>query len=638
MYHEFLTVSSRHSGIHRAIVRISRCALALLVGALAAKCGDGVNEDAIRNAATKSLVLLNGVNENWLKHGYCYSCHNDGLFNKLHAVARQHGLPVNEQLALASARKTYLWTNNVDEAIQGTYFVDPALVDGHELVALHDARYPATLPLQAYARRLVHLQTPVGNWISSDRRPPQSNSQWSATEVSLEAIKYYLPETLAAQRDNVFKRAHKWLVDVKPESTEDRANQVLALTTIGASKGEIMAAVKNLLVEQRADGGWAQTKNRESDSYATGQALAALSASGMPTNGIAYGRGIEFLLRTQKPDGSWYIHTRLAYPIQISPPYMETGFPYGKDQIISELGTIWATIALSQAVDVPSNPQIAYAGKALVTSPQQPIPWLQTALFGSAAELKALLDSGLDPNSTTPGGTPLLLVLAPEPEKLKLIVDKVRDVNVRAPKTGFNALMVAAAHTNSIESVRVLLDNGAKVGSNENAQPNTVPAPLFLASGTAEPAKARLLLERGDSFSKVWTRGSTEYTPLGNAVDLHDRQLILDLVKAGAPVNPHPPSHLTPLARAVTSNQVDIVKLLIELGADVNQLDGNGITPLQYAAFSDYGNAEVLNLLLLSGAEADVKNKDGFTAIDIARKYNRLYLAKALEQSRAVRE
>jgi ankyrin repeat protein len=614
----------------RLLARVS----IFLVGAAILGAAPSPDQAELRTAATRSLALLDRVNRTWLKQAYCYSCHNDGLFNRVHRIAREHGLPLDEQLALRSARKTYSWITNVDEAIQGYYFVDPTLVDGHELIAAHDAGYPSTLSLAAYARRLAHLQTPDGHWISSDRRPPQSHSQWSATEVSLEAIQDYLPQRLESEKRGTFQRAQKWLTKAEPESTEDRANQVLALSIAGAPRQVIAGAAKKLLAEQRTDGGWAQIPFRDSDAYATGLALYALHEAGaISTSAPAYQRGLRFLLDSQKTDGSWYIRTRLVYPIQISPPYMETGFPYGKDQIISELGTTWATIAIALAIDRPANAVKPYGGEPLLRAQAATEPWLETALFGTPAELKALLDGGLDPNVTTAGGTPLLLVVAPEPEKVRLVAGHVRDINVRAPRTSFNALMVAASHTNTLESVRILLEHGARVGAKEDPQPSTVPSALFLASGTAEPAKARLLIEHGDPISRIWTRLGTTYTVLGNAVHLHDRTLIDDLVKAGAPVNPNPPAHLTPLARAVTSNQKNIVRQLIALGADVNQADGNGTTPLEYAALSDYGDATVTRLLLTAGARPGARNKDGLTPLDIARKYKRGYLVRVLEQA-----
>ena len=83
-----------------------------------------------------------------------------------------------------------------------------------------------------------------------------------------------------------------------------------------------------------------------SDAYATGQALVALSESGSATlTNRAYKKGIEFLLRTQAEDGTWFVESR-SVPIQA---YFESGFPYGVHQWVSAAATAWATTALAQA-------------------------------------------------------------------------------------------------------------------------------------------------------------------------------------------------------------------------------------------------------------------------------------------------
>ena len=80
-----------------------------------------------------------------------------------------------------------------------------------------------------------------------------------------------------------------------------------------------------------------------SDAYATGQALVALSQAGaIPVSDAAYKRGVDFLLKTQLADGSWYVRSR-AIPLQ---PYFEGGFPHGNDQWISAAATNWAALAL----------------------------------------------------------------------------------------------------------------------------------------------------------------------------------------------------------------------------------------------------------------------------------------------------
>ena len=81
-----------------------------------------------------------------------------------------------------------------------------------------------------------------------------------------------------------------------------------------------------------------------SDAYATGSALVALClAGGLATDEPAYRRGVAFLLREQRADGSWLVKSR-SKPFQ---PYYESGFPHGNDQFISMAATSWAVTALA---------------------------------------------------------------------------------------------------------------------------------------------------------------------------------------------------------------------------------------------------------------------------------------------------
>src|SRR5262249_13713210 len=87
------------------------------------------------------------------------------------------------------------------------------------------------------------------------------------------------------------------------------------------------------------------------DAYATGQALYALHAAGVPIGEAAYRNGVNYLLRTQLEDGTWFVRTR-AFGFQT---YFETGFPHGRSQFISTVGTSWASIALTYSLDRASG-------------------------------------------------------------------------------------------------------------------------------------------------------------------------------------------------------------------------------------------------------------------------------------------
>ena len=69
-------------------------------------------------------------------------------------------------------------------------------------------------------------------------------------------------------------------------------------------------------------------------------------------------------------------------------------------------------------------------------------------------------------------------------------------------------------------------------------------------------------------------------------------------------------------------------------GANVNVVDKLGMTPLHWAANIDFGEAAMIELLLKSGARTDVKNKDGLTPLELARRYGHTNLIPALEKAR----
>jgi hypothetical protein len=89
----------------------------------------------------------------------------------------------------------------------------------------------------------------------------------------------------------------------------------------------------------------------DADAYSTGQRCTLHTARVLKPSDRAYQSAVDFLLRTQRPDGSWWVRSR-AFPIQ---PYKESGFPHGKDQWISAGGTSWAAMALSLAAE-PGRP------------------------------------------------------------------------------------------------------------------------------------------------------------------------------------------------------------------------------------------------------------------------------------------
>ena len=174
-------------------------------------------------------------------------------------------------------------------------------------------------------------------------RPPIESNDIEVTAVSMRALQIYAPKPFRQDYLEAVDRARNWLAAAKAEATEERAFRVLGLSWAEAGKSIIDSAVRELVAAQRSDGGWAQLPSMTSDAYATGEALVALEQAGIASSDPSFRRGVEFLLRTQLADGSWFVKSR-SEPIQA---YFESGFPHRADQWISAAATAWATTALA---------------------------------------------------------------------------------------------------------------------------------------------------------------------------------------------------------------------------------------------------------------------------------------------------
>ena len=207
----------------------------------------------------------------------------------------------------------------------------------------------SSLLTDAIARCLAIEQRPDGGYTSFDSRPPLSgDSGIPNTALAARAMKLYAPPALALDLDAKIARARAYLLSVKPWFGDDYAYRLLGLFWTEAKADQIKAAARDLIAQQRSDGGWAQTPDLSSDAYETGVSLSALAISDpRSVDSGAYRRGIEYLMRTQEGDGSWHVTTR-AFGFQ---PYFESGFPHGHDQWISMAATAWSAMALMPAAE-----------------------------------------------------------------------------------------------------------------------------------------------------------------------------------------------------------------------------------------------------------------------------------------------
>ncbi|HEV2352400.1 MAG TPA: ankyrin repeat domain-containing protein [Terriglobia bacterium] len=594
-----------------------------------------ISSAQVQAAAQRSVAMIQHGTEGFYKAMTCFSCHDHGLPMLTYQIARQKGIAVDEDSAAQVAAKGLTTSpdfSSIDRAVQDPSIVDPAASDGWALVAAHAAGIKPNLVTAVYARRIANWQRADGHWPTDDDRPPQSYSKITATAVALRAMQLYMPAQLRSEAEERQSRAKKWLLASKPKNVEEDTYLLFGLHYAGANSEEIKIAARELLGLQKADGGWPELPHLQSDAYSTGEALVALHiAGGMAVTDPAWQRGLRYLLSTQDKQGVWHVHTRQVSPASVSPPYIETGMPYAHDQFISTDATCWAAMAAMLTLPEASHPAVPHLLPVL--QPKHLQPWMETALFGTAEELKAKLDAGLDPNAATPDGTSLLMMAATDAGKVKLLIDRGADVKAKA-KTGYTALMVASTYLGTSESLNILLDHGAQVNPDKGVLNNA--SPLFLASMAGDPDNiAMLLVKGGNPNLRMDIIGMFPTSPLFQAIAFGDPLIMKQLMAGGADVHEKDSDSMTALHWAVVDHHPAAVKALLDAGADVNAVDRFGYTPLLYASTIDFGDSETARILLQAGADPNIKAKKGETALSQARKLP--YVRNALETAASKR-
>jgi ankyrin repeat protein len=123
-----------------------------------------------------------------------------------------------------------------------------------------------------------------------------------------------------------------------------------------------------------------------------------------------------------------------------------------------------------------------------------------------------------------------------------------------------------------------------------------------------------------------------EMTPLTVAAWQGDSAVVATLLHNGASVNDDQ-TGVTALDIAVFKNDTNTAAVLIAEKANVNHLDKLGYTPLHWAANIDFGDTQMLELLLRANADAKLRSREGLTPLQIATKYQHTRHEKVLKNT-----
>lgn len=333
----------------RLFLLIALCLLSSFHGVLAEK----PDNEAIRKAVTKGLSALALGTEGFENKKSCFTCHNQTLPMLAQATAQKHGFSIRKKILEEQTRFTHEFFQDREDSLKkGTGIGGRSMTVAYGLWALDVVDWKQDDTTQAMVAYLLKTQKEDGSYFRSKTRAPLEDSPATSATIASYFLQKFAPPNRTKETKESIERSRKWLLAFKPTRQEDFNSRLWGLSELDGPKEEIEKARQAILDRQRKDGGWSQLSDMESDSYATGQALWMLQETGTSASSEAYQRGVAYLLKTQREDGSWFVATR-SKPIQT---HFESGFPYGKDQFIAICGTSWAVAALAATqVVVPAN-------------------------------------------------------------------------------------------------------------------------------------------------------------------------------------------------------------------------------------------------------------------------------------------
>jgi hypothetical protein len=311
----------------------------------------------VNQTVDRAIVYLQTESAAWLNTRKCAACHHVPMPLWALGEAERQGYVIDKKFV---ADTTESLLGSKDKLLTSKIFPNPAdppdtrpqgrgLNMGLPFLAVAARSMPALKEgqkqsLKLIAEEIVQKQQSDGSWefFATLRRPPINESQTTDAAWIILALQGETgPDAPESQRAALAK-AIAWLDAAKPSDIhQDKVLKVLLGVRSGKPRKTMQTTIDELLALQRADGGWSQTvPELKSDAFATGQTLYVLSLAGCTAERPEIKRGIDFLVATQKPDGSWPMISR-------STP---DGSP-GSSKLLTPItcaASSWATLGLAR--------------------------------------------------------------------------------------------------------------------------------------------------------------------------------------------------------------------------------------------------------------------------------------------------
>jgi ankyrin repeat protein len=192
---------------------------------------------------------------------------------------------------------------------------------------------------------------------------------------------------------------------------------------------------------------------------------------------------------------------------------------------------------------------------------------------------------------------------------------------------GYRGLHAAAASGDSAAAER-LIGSGADL----NARDERGRTPLHVAGHRGHHEMAQLLLKKGADANAL---DAQQYDLITVAAVRDDARMVRIAIDGGNnPKNVTSPYKGTALIAAAHLGNVEPVRVLIEAGAPLDHVNNLGWTALLEAVILGDGgprHVEIVALLLAAGARTEMTDREGATALELARRKGQTQIVRLLE-------
>ena len=281
----------------------------------------------IHQAVTRAIGYLQTESAAWLNTRKCAACHHVPMPLWALGEAERQGYAIDKKFVVDTTESLL---GSKDKLMASKIFPNPSdppdprpqgrgLNMGLPFLAVAAQSFPSLevgqrQSLKLIAEEIIKKQQPDGSWefFATLRRPPINESQATDAAWIIMALAGETgPDSPESQRAALSK-AIAWLDAAKISNNhQDKVLKVLLGTRSAKPRETLQTTIDELLALQLADGGWSQTvPELKSDAFATGQTLYVLSLTGYTAERTEIKRGIDFLVASQTPDGSWPMISR----------------------------------------------------------------------------------------------------------------------------------------------------------------------------------------------------------------------------------------------------------------------------------------------------------------------------------------